>query len=223
MSQNISKERLKALNCVLGLDCSKYQMSIDWGKVKVAGIEFAFVKITEGTTGHEDNVYNVKNRVLEAQKNNVKIGYYHFARPGDFNDPKLDALAEITNIKNHLNVLPKSEFPITLDIEEYAKNCILQGNAKNINVFVNTFLGAFNEVSIIYTSRLFFDPNSNHTFGMNPLWVAAYLNNPEISLPALPKGWTEWKIWQFTDKGKIDGYNGNIDLNVMKKDYFDLY
>ena len=33
----------------------------------------------------------------------------------------------------------------------------------------------------------------------------------------------DWKIWQFTDKGRIDGYNGDIDLNVMKKDYFDLY
>lgn len=223
MSQNISKERLKALNCVLGFDCSKYQISIDWRKVKVAGIEFAFVKITEGTTGHEDNIYNVKNRVLEAQKNNIKIGYYHFARPGDIGDPKLDASAEILNIKNHLNILPKPEFPITLDIEEYAKNCILQGNAKNINVFINTFLGSFDEVSILYSYRAFLDSNSNHTFGTNPLWIAYYPSNPNKILPKLPLGWMDWKIWQFTDKGRIDGYNGDIDLNVMKKDYFDLY
>ncbi|MDD5648932.1 MAG: glycoside hydrolase family 25 protein [Candidatus Nanoarchaeia archaeon] len=223
MSQNISKERLKTLNCVLGLDCSKYQTSIDWRKVKIAGIEFAFVKITEGATGHEDNIYNVKNRVLEAQKNNVKIGYYHFARPGDIGDPKLDATAEITNIKNHLNVLPKSNFPIVLDVEDYSKSCILKDKAKNVNVFINTFLGAFDEVSILYSFRLFFDSNTNHTFGMNPLWIANYPKDPNKTLPTLPKGWTEWKIWQFTDKGKIDGYNGNIDLNVMKKDYFDLY
>lgn len=81
MVANISQQRLQALNCVLGLDCSKYQVDINWNTAKAAGIDFAFVKITEGTTGHEDNLYNLKARVLSAQKNGVKVGYYHFARP----------------------------------------------------------------------------------------------------------------------------------------------
>jgi lysozyme len=220
---NITKKRLQELNCVLGLDCSKYQENINWEQAKISGVEFAFIKITEGTTGHEDNIYNVYNRVIEAQKNNIKVGYYHFARPGNIKDPKIDAEEEILNIKKHLNVLPKAEFPIVLDTEEYAKNCILQGKTKNINTLINTFLGSFDEVSILYTYKVFFDSNTNNTFGMNPLWLAAYLNDPNKSLPTLPKGWNEWKIWQFTDKGQISGYNGNIDLNIMKKDYFDLY
>jgi GH25 family lysozyme M1 (1,4-beta-N-acetylmuramidase) len=56
-------------------------------------------------------------------------------------------------------------------------------------------------------------------FGKQPLWIAAYVNNPEVVLPKIPNGWTEWKIWQFADKGRIDGYVGDIDLNIMKKDY----
>ena len=78
---NISQQRLDNLNCVLGLDCSKWQPNITWSDAKTSGIQFAFVKITEGNTGHEDNLYNVKARILSAQQNGIKVGYYHFARP----------------------------------------------------------------------------------------------------------------------------------------------
>ena len=67
------------------------------------------------------------------------------------------------------------------------------------------------------------ETNASPEFGENPLWIAAYLNNPELSLPTLPNGWTNWKIWQFTEQGQIGGYDGNIDLNIMKKDYFNQF
>jgi lysozyme len=219
----ITEKRLNELNCVLGADCSKYQENINWEQAKIFGIKFAFIKITEGNTGHEDSVYNIKNRALEVIKQKIKIGYYHFARPGNIDNPKQDAFDEVINIQNHLKILPKSNFPIVLDIEDYLKNCILQGKAKNVNLFINTFLGAFDEVTILYSYKLFFDANTNHTFGLNPLWIANYVSNPEKNLPTLPKGWNEWKIWQFTDKGRINGYKGNIDLNIMKIDYFNLF
>ena len=31
-----------------------------------------------------------------------------------------------------------------------------------------------------------------------PLWVASYKTNPP---PTMPAGWTDWKIWQYTDNG----------------------
>jgi len=217
---NLSKKRLDDLDCVLGLDCSKYQKNINWEQAKASGIEFAFVKITEGTTGHEDNVYNVAARVVEAKKNGIKIGYYHFARPGNVKDPKQDAFEEVENIKKHLTILPKANFPITLDVEAIDTK---QQDEKYMSIFINTFLGLFDDVTILYTYRSFFNVNTNHTFGTNPLWIASYVKNPEKDLPNILLGWVNWKIWQFTDKGTIGGYSGPIDLNVMKKDYFNLY
>jgi lysozyme len=228
MVSTISKERLAALNCVLGLDCSKYQADITWSKAKAAGIDFAFVKITEGTTGHEDSIYNVRNRVLEAQKNNVKISYYHFCRPGDINNPEDDANAEITNIINHYNILPKPNFPLVLDVEAYANNIIWSDTEKidHMNKFITAFISGLKQRNIsviIYSYRSFINTNTNHSFGSNPLWEAAYLDDPENYQPAVPQGWSEWKIWQFTEKGLIDGYVGDIDLNIMKKDFFNKF
>jgi GH25 family lysozyme M1 (1,4-beta-N-acetylmuramidase) len=67
------------------------------------------------------------------------------------------------------------------------------------------------------------ETNSSPIFGQYPLWIAAYIKNPEVSLPVIPIGWNEWQIWQFTEKGQVNGYNGDIDLNIMKKEYFDLF
>ena len=225
MVTTISQERLDNLNCVLGLDCSRYQKDITWSLAKAAGIQFAFVKITEGTTGHEDNIYNVKARVLDAQKNGVKIGYYHFARPGDVSIPEDDALNEVQNVLNHINLLPIADLPLSLDIEAYATSVIWNNKVDHMNRFVKMFVQKLNEQNIrviIYSYKSFLDINTSLQFGL-PLWIAAYLNNPEISLPVLPLGWTEWKIWQFTEQGQINGYIGDINLSIMKKGYFNLF
>jgi lysozyme len=226
MIATISKQRLEFLQCVLGLDCSKYQNDINWTKAKAAGIEFAFIKITEGTTGHEDNIYNLKGRVLSAQKNNVKVGYYHFARPGNVNIPEDDANEEVENVLAHIGFLPAANLPLALDIEAYSTTNIWDDKIDHMNRFITTFIQKLNEHNIriiFYSYKSFIDANTFPMFGLQPLWIAAYLNNPETKLPALPNGWTEWKIWQFTEKGLIDGYVGDIDLNIMKKGYFNLF
>ena len=226
MVTTLSKQRLEKLNCVLGLDCSRYQANIDWSKAKAAGIDFTFIKITEGTTGHEDNLYNLKNRVLSAQKNSVKVGYYHFARPGNINIPEDDAKEEVQNVLSHIGFLPVANLPLVLDIESYSTENIWDDKLDHMNRFIKTFIQKLQEHNIeviIYSYKSFLDTNASSIYGIYPLWIAAYLKNPEASLPVVPNGWTKWQIWQFTEKGQVDGYVGDIDLNIMKKDYLDKY
>jgi len=228
MGTTISQKRLNDLGCVLGLDCSKYQVDINWAQAKAAGVQFAFIKVTEGTTGHEDNIYNLKARVLDAQKNGVKIGYYHFARPGNVDNPEADANEEVQNVLSHIGFLPKVTLPVVLDIESYSTELIWKDVEKidHMNRFIKTFVQKLNEQNIrviLYSYKSFFDTNTTPIFGLQPLWIAAYLNNPEVSLPPIPNSWSEWKIWQFTEKGQIGGYTGDIDLNIMRKDYYNLF
>lgn len=226
MLTTISKKRLTDLNCVLGLDCSKYQKDINWTLAKAAGVQFAFIKVTEGTTGHEDNIYNLKARVLSAQQNGVKVGYYHFARPGNVVEPEADAQEEVQNVLAHIGFLPKVQLPLVLDIESYSTENIWDNKVDHMNRFIKTFIQKLNEQNIriiFYSYKSFTDTNTTPIFGLQPLWIAAYLNNPEVSLPVIPNGWSEWKIWQFTEKGRVGGYDGDIDLNIMKKNYLDLF
>ena len=223
---NLSKKRIEELNCVLGVDVSHYQTNVDWKKAYADGIRFAFVKITEGTTGHEDNIYNLKARVLDAQKNGIKCGYYHFARPGNVAEPEADAKEEVANVIAHMGMLPKPNLPLVLDLEAYSTENIWDDKIDHMDRFISTFISEMklHGISVIYYSyKSFTDVNTKPIFGANPLWIAAYPANPETTLPAIPNGWKEWKIWQFTAKGAIDGYVGDIDLNIMKKDYFNMF
>ena len=226
MVTTLSQQRLNDLNCVLGLDCSRYQNNINWSLAKAAGISFAFVKVTEGIVGHEDNIYNVKARVLDAQNNGVKIGYYHFARPGNVASPEDDADEEVQNVLSHIEFLPKVTLPIALDVEAYATNNIWDEKIDHMNRFVTTFiqgLAAQNITTILYSYKSFFDENMSPEFGAQSLWTAAYLNDPENYLPTIPNGFSSWQIWQFTEQGQIGGYTGNIDLNIMRNDYFNQF
>ena len=60
---------------VEGVDVSTYQLEIDWKGLESEGIDFAFIKATEGTTHVDDRfAYNWK----EARKTDMRVGAYHF-------------------------------------------------------------------------------------------------------------------------------------------------
>jgi lysozyme len=113
-----------------------------------------------------------------------------------------------------------------LDVEAYSNNNIWDNKMDHMDRFINTFITEMKKNGhdiIIYSYRSFIDDNTDHIFGDYPLWLASYLNDPEHYTPTLPSGWSEWKIWQFTEKGRIDGYDGDIDLDVMKNEYFNQF
>jgi len=42
------------------------------------------------------------------------------------------------------------------------------------------------------------------------LWVANYTTSFSITLP---RPWKKWCIWQYSDRGRVQGYSGNLDMN----------
>jgi lysozyme len=64
----------------------------------------------------------------------------------------------------------------------------------------------------IYTARWWWDPNVGLTSWAKTysLWVANYTAAPK---PLMPKGWTDWRIWQYSETGIVPGIPGSTDLN----------
>jgi GH25 family lysozyme M1 (1,4-beta-N-acetylmuramidase) len=46
-------------------------------------------------------------------------------------------------------------------------------------------------------------------YGARPLWLSGFTT----SAPKPPAPWTARAIWQFTDKGKVGGITGGVDLD----------
>jgi len=64
----------------------------------------------------------------------------------------------------------------------------------------------------IYTSRAMWAAimgTGSHPYGSRKLWVANY----KVAAPALPVGWTSWWLWQYSSRGDLPGYSGNLDVN----------
>lgn len=182
-----------------GIDISKYQQSIGWDVVAQQGFDFAFVKASEGAnltdTHFGQNWSNIKQV-------GMKRGAYHFFRP------KASALAQA---KNYLDKVPfeAGDLPPVLDAEDD------DGVSKEIIISrMQTWLDIVEKRSgvkpIIYTNLKFYYNYVVGNFDDYPLWLAKYSAvRPHIVNDK------QFKIWQYGHRGRIDGVEGNVDLNVF--------
>lgn len=69
---------------------------------------------------------------------------------------------------------------------------------------------------IIYTGKWYWDAIGGAELALvsdHMLWLAAYVD----TVPPPPRPFTEVAIWQFTDKGRIDGINAPVDVNRVMR------
>ena len=73
---------------------------------------------------------------------------------------------------------------------------------------------------MVYTGKWFWDPDagSSAALGAHPLWVSGYVP----AGPPMPKGWARWTLWQYTDKGRVGGVAGPVDMSVFNSTQRDL-
>ncbi|KAJ7855733.1 glycoside hydrolase superfamily [Mycena olivaceomarginata] len=64
-----------------GTDLSHSQVTVDWAKVKAAGVSFVYIKATEGTT-FQDPTFSSKYSGATRTTAGLIRGGYHFAHPG---------------------------------------------------------------------------------------------------------------------------------------------
>jgi lysozyme len=204
-----------------GMDVSRYQWDIDWHQIKTpitplhGDILFSYVKATEGV-GYidpfaEKNAQGVKMAGL-------KLGYYHFATLNNSTNPAADAKSEAEAFLAAFKKLPEADLPPVLDIEANPSKLTPQQVLTYINSFFDTLKAGGVTNYIIYSYAYFLTANlpDNHGLGTVPLWIANY---GKVQSPALPKGWNDYLIWQYSSSGSFKGTNGKpvpCDLNIAK-------
>jgi lysozyme len=184
---------------VYGIDVSKYQRNINWNEVKKDGIEFAFIKATEGR-GNEDR--NFEDNWEDCKKANIIRGAYHFFRP----QVKWQGQFENFTKKVHLE---RGDLPPVIDIEDndyVSKELLL----KNLKPFVIALEKHYGMKPIIYSYENFYNDYFQNEFRNYNLWIANYAS----SEPELNDG-AKWEFWQYTEDGSIIGVKGYVDLNCF--------
>lgn len=182
-----------------GIDVSYYQGVIDWSAVKGDGIDFAFIRVSDGATFADPKF---ATNWTASQDAGVIRGAYQFFRPAQDIDEQAQLM--ITS----LTAFSPGDLPPVLDVEatgDLAPETI----AAHAADWVDKVHRATGTSPIIYTGKYFWrdEVGSPSSFSPNPLWIAQYTR----LCPALPAPWTTWQFWQNTDKGTIAGISGAVD------------
>jgi lysozyme len=195
-----------------GIDVSKFQGEIEWQDVASAGVSFAFVRASRGTS-YADPMYQ-ENRT-EARAWGIVVGAYHAANPsGDARTEAEHARAEAEHFLAAAKPGPGDLRPV-LDIERTDGP---RGNA--LLTWLWEWLRRVEQEvhakPIIYTSPSFWREvaGDTHEFAHAgyPLWIAHYTKPGDP--PSIPGGWKNYGFWQYSDKGQIPGIRGDVDLDL---------
>lgn len=187
---------------VHGIDVSHYQKNIDWNTVSQQGIEFAFVKATEGQN-YRDSLFC--HNWPEMARVGLKRGAYHFYTPS------VDPLLQVENFIEVVD-LRKGDLPPVLDFEKVGKK-----NRIELISDLQTWLKAtemnYGIRPIIYTNQKLYNKYIKGNFEDYIVWIARY--NTEA--PDMPFS-QNWTFWQYGNRGRINGIDGNVDFNVFHGD-----
>lgn len=196
-----------------GIDVSHYQGAINWTSVRSAGIQFAYIKATEGTT-FKDSRFGTN--YVGAYNAGVIRGAYHFALP-DRSSGATQAVFLATN--GGAWSADNRTLPAALDLEAnpYGATCYGKTQAGMrtwIADFLATYRARTSRHAVIYTTTSWWTTCTGNYSGFwanNPLWIARWASSPGT----LPAGAPYWTMWQYTSTGQVSGISGNVD-----RDYF---
>ncbi|MEU8625015.1 GH25 family lysozyme [Streptomyces sp. NPDC048669] len=196
----------------VGMDVSGYQGSINWSSVRGAGIEFAWMKATEGTT-YKDSTFSAN--YVGAYNAGVIRGAYHYARPDvSGGAAQADFFASNGGAWSRDNLT----LPGVLDIEGTCYGKTAAAMQSWILDFYNTYKARTGRDVVIYTSASWWNSCTGGWTGMSaksPLWVAHWTS---AGSPSIPQGFPFWTVWQYTSTGSVSGISGNVDRDRFSGD-----
>ncbi|WP_168712620.1 GH25 family lysozyme [Streptomyces sp. A0958] len=194
-----------------GIDVSSWQGGINWSSVRGAGIEFAWMKATEGLT-YKDSTFNAN--YLNAYNAGVIRGAYHYARPDvSGGAAQADFFASNGGAWSRDNLT----LPGVLDIEGTCYGYSQAGMQQWILDFYNQYKARTGRDVVIYTSPSWWNNCTGGWSGMSarsPLWVA----NWTTGTPSIPSGFPFYTVWQYTSTGAVNGVSGNVDRDRFSGD-----
>lgn len=184
-----------------GIDVSKWQGHIDWPRVKV---DFAIIRAgisTSKDARFEDNYAG-------ATAAGIPVGVYWYLKAMTVEAAHKEAAACIKAISGK-----KLSYPVYADIEEASQlklgrdklSAIASAFLEDVEA-AGYFVGLYSSKSHLETS---FTAEIRERYAV---WVAHYGVRKTTYTG-------RYGMWQYTDKGKLDGITGAVDLDICYEDY----
>ena len=192
---------------VHGIDAARFQKSINWNTARRNGVNFAFLKATEGGDLLDPSF---KKHWRGAGRAGMYRGAYHFYY--FCTAPEVQAAWFIRNVPRNAGALP----PV-LDMEwnPFSPTCAhVRPPAAEVRAQMRKWLriveAHYGQRPIIYTTPKFFSENGLGLFQGYDFWLRTTAKTPAEAYPG-----QSWTFWQYTATGAVPGIAGEVDLNAF--------
>ncbi|HSR97514.1 MAG TPA: GH25 family lysozyme [Kofleriaceae bacterium] len=184
-----------------GIDVSYYQETIDWPRVRRAGIRFAFIRVSDGALQRDARF---ATNWAEAKRAGVVRGAYQFFRP----DQSVNAQADLMIAA--MAGRDAADLPPVIDIE-IDGGLDLSTVAERAAAWIDRVRQRLGVEPIVYTGSDLWRNGGAEALEPQSLWLAHYTPG----CPTVPPPWRRWTFWQHTDRGAVPGIIGPVDLDLF--------
>lgn len=209
---------------MLGIDVSDNQGYIDWEKVKGTGVEFAILRSVR-RSGNVDK--QLASNIAGCKKYGIPFDFYKYS----YALTPAQAVAEVKRVVEVLEgygVLPSKDTVLWMDVEDKAQMALSTAALTEIvKAFKAEVLASGFEFGL-YMGKYRYETGEVNLNALDDhTWIARYYNGynvmtfgtePEEEYAPVVKSGSLWG-WQFTSSGRVDGINGNVDIDVA---YYDI-
>lgn len=174
---------------ILGIDVGHHQGKLNWHNVADAGVGFCFIQATEGSSWVDDRFERNWQR---SQDVGLYRGAYHCARVG------ADAATQAVHFHSVVGSPGFLDLPPALDLEEangHSPEVVLRWTKD----FLSKAADLFDREPVVHAGSFWREHLKNPVdefFAKHPLWLAGYVEEEKLKVPA---AWRHWSFWQFTD------------------------
>ncbi|MBM6993291.1 MAG: glycoside hydrolase family 25 protein [Prevotella sp.] len=185
-----------------GIDVSHYQGDIDWKEVaRDSQIKFVYIKATQGMT-IKDDCY--KKNIRGARRYGLKCGSYHYLSSQPPIRKQFNFFKSVVK-KHQQDLIPM------VDVErEGAKGWTNRQLRDSLRLFCRLVKKHYGKSPLIYSHFNFYNQALAPYFNQYFLFLGKYSwPQPRI------KGMGRHNIWQYSERGRIRGIKGHVDLDRL--------
>jgi len=200
----------------LGIDVSEYNGSIDWQRVRDAGVEFVMLRVGGRGWGSEGIIFEdamFRENLRGAKSAGLKVGAYFYSQAINAQEAEEEAEFVLSVLEGE-----ELEYPIAFDWEKV--DGISEARTHNIDPDILTecavaFCDRIKEAdytpSLYAGSELAYYKYDLAQLSDVDIWYAFYNDTPGL--------YYNYMMWQYTSEGVVDGVSGSVDLNICFKNY----
>jgi len=205
-NDNSQEFKFNEIKTLKGIDVSKHQGIIDWEKVKKSDIDFAIIRCGYGSNlaSQDDEMY-LRN-INECERLGIPYGVYIYSYALNVEQAKSEAEHVLRLIKGY-----NPQLGIWFDMEDadgYKERNGMPSNKTLADIcitFCETIKANGYNVGIYANLDWLYNKINDSRLDIYNKWVAQWNDVCTYN--------KSYVMWQYTDKGVVDGINGYVDMN----------